>query len=217
MNNMNMQRPRFVVLLLVLLGTAGRCMAIESPKYTVELSEKPFEIRQYAPSIVANVHMDGDRSDAVSAGFRILASYIFGDNQLKEKLAMTAPVTQSSSVKIPMTAPVQQEAARGGWDIRFVMPAAYTLNTLPKPGDARITLVAIPGRRTAAIAFTGFWSDSNFKSHQEQLSQFLVKHSLTAVAAPIYAYYNAPWTPWFLRTNEVIVEIVSTASATHPG
>ncbi len=106
-----------------------------------------------------------------------------------------------------MTSPIQQEAKQGGSDIRFTMPSQYTLSTLPKPRDSRIRLVQLPASRMASITFSGFWSDSNFQIHQEQLLDFLKKHQLTAVSVPFYAYYNAPWTPWFLRTNEVLVEI----------
>ena len=182
-------------------------MAIEQPKYSVELSEKPFEVRAYAPIVFATVHVNGDRSDAVSAGFRILANYIFGNNESKEKIAMTAPVTQNAGQRIAMTGPVQQTAIASGWDVSFAMPSDYTLGTLPKPRDTHISLVQTPGMRMAAITFSGFWSDASFQSHQEQLLAFLKKHQLIATSIPLYAYYNPPWTPWFLRTNEVLIQI----------
>ncbi len=182
-------------------------MAVEQPKYSVEFSEKPFEVREYSPTIVAIVHAEGGRSDAVSAGFRILAGYIFGDNQARAKIAMTAPVTQSAGQTTAMTAPVQQQTTQGGSDISFTMPADYTLTALPGPRDGRIRLIQVPSRRMAAVTFSGFWSDANFQSHQEELLGFLKRHRLSAVSPPSYAYYNAPWTPWFLRTNEVLIEI----------
>ncbi len=180
-------------------------MATERPKYSVELSEPPFEVRLYAPTIVASVHVAGTREEAVNAGFRILASYIFGNNDLQQKIAMTAPVTQSA--RIGMTAPVEQNETPNGWDIRFTMPAGFTRDTLPKPRDSRIELIDVPGRRVAAVTFSGFWSDSNLQSHRAQLLDFLKKHRFTALAAPVYAYYDPPWTPWFWRTNEVLVDI----------
>jgi hypothetical protein len=220
-------------------------MAVERAHYSVEISEQPFEVRDYAPAIVASVQVDGAREDAVNAGFRILAGYIFGDNQTQGKIAMTAPVTQSESAgqriamtapvtqgesagqriamtapvtqgesagrKLAMTAPVEQNRAQNGWEIRFTMPAAYTMSTLPKPRDARVHLVEIPARRTAAITFSGFWSDSNLLSHRAQLLEFLISHHLTAISAPVYAFYDPPWTPWFWRTNEVLVDVASSA------
>ena len=187
-------------------------MATEQPKYSVEISEPPCEVRTYAPTIVAAVHVSGTREEAVGAGFRILAGYIFGGNQTQGKIAMTAPVTQSASQKIAMTAPVEQSEVRGEWEVRFTMPAAYTLNTLPKPRDPRIELLELGGRRVAAVTFSGFWSDSNLQSHQAQLAEFLKRHQLTALSTPIYAYYDPPWTPWFWRTNEVLVDIAAESS-----
>ncbi len=184
-------------------------MATERPKYTVEISEPPCEVRTYAPTIVATVHVSGSRDEAVSAGFRILARYIFGDNRAQEKIAMTAPVTQMAGQKIAMTAPVEQSEEGPGWVVRFTMPAAYTLSALPHPTDSRIQLLEVAAHRVAVVTFSGFWSDGNLQSHQAQLLEFLKRHQLTAVSAPVYAYYDPPWTPWFLRTNEVMVDIAT--------
>jgi hypothetical protein len=184
-------------------------MAVERPKYSVELRETPCEVRDYAPSIVASVEVTGSREDAVNAGFRILAGYIFGDNQTQGKIAMTAPVTQSAGEPIAMTAPVEQTMTQNSWEVRFTMPAVYTLGTLPKPRDARVHLSVVPARRVAAITFSGFWSDSNLQSHQAQLLEFLKKHQLAAISAPVYAFYDPPWTPWFWRTNEVLIEVAA--------
>ncbi len=201
------------LLLALALGAGGPCVAVERPHYSVEISEQPFELRDYAPSIVASVQVDGSRETAVNAGFRILAGYIFGDNRTQAKIAMTAPVTQSErgGQKIAMTAPVEQSLAQNGWEIRFTMPAAYTLSTLPMPRDARVHLEEVPGRRVAVITFSGFWSDSNLQSHRAQLLEFVARRHLIAVSTPVYAYYDPPWTPWFWRTNEVLVEVAAAA------
>ena len=185
----------------------GPCMAAERPVYRVELESKPFEVRDYAPTIVAAVQVAGSRSEAVNTGFRILAAYIFGANRGAAKIAMTAPVTQSAGEKIAMTAPVQQIGGQGAWEVRFTMPAAYTLESLPQPADSRVHLSALPARRVAVVTFSGFWSDANLRSHEAELAAFLKTHDLIPVAAPVYAYYDPPWIPWFLRTNEVQVEI----------
>jgi len=168
-------------------------MAVERAKYSVELSDPPYEIRDYAPSIVASVHVDGDRGEAVSAGFRILANYIFGGNQPKGKIAMTAPVAQQPTSR--------------GWEVRFTMPAGYTLNTLPAPTDPRVHIAAVSAHRAAVISFSGFWSDANLGSHERKLLEWLKAHHLSATSAPTYDYYDPPWTPWFMRTIEVVVDI----------
>ena len=184
-------------------------MAVERPHYSVETSQPPYEIRDYAPTIVAAVHVEGDRSEAVSAGFRILARYIFGGNQAQGKIAMTAPVTQTRGQAIAMTAPVAQQPDPTGWEVRFTMPAAYTIDTLPRPTDGRVHIVQVPGQRMAVIKFSGFWSDANLQSHAAQLSAWLKARHLTATSPPTYAYYDPPWTPWFMRTIEVMVDIAA--------
>lgn len=182
-------------------------MAVERPTYSVEMSTPPYEIRDYAPMLVAAVHVGGDRSDAVSAGFRLLAKYIFGDNRARDKIPMTAPVMQTPGHVIAMTAPVEQRSTETGWEVRFTMPAAYTLNTLPLPNDARIHILQVPRQRMAVVKFSGFWTDANLQSHAAQLLEWVTAQRLTALSAPTYAYYDPPWTPWFLRTIEVLVEI----------
>jgi len=183
------------LIFLALLGAGGSCMAVERPKYSVELSDTPYEIRDYVPTVIAVVHVDGDRSEAVNAGFRILANYIFGGNQEKDKIAMTAPVKQQSLAT--------------GWDVSFTMPASYTISTLPSPNDARVHMIQVPQRRAAVIKFSGFWSDTNLKSHEAQLLQWVKTQKLVATSMPTYAYYDPPWTPWFFRTIEVMVDVES--------
>lgn len=175
------------------MGVGGLCMATERPKYSVEISAPPYEVRDYDPTVIARVDVDGDRHDAVSAGFRILANYIFGDNRPKDKIAMTAPV--------------EQQADAAGWQVSFTMPAGYTMGTLPAPNDTRVHTIAVPRHRTAVIRFSGLWSDANLRSHETQLLKWVEAQHLVAVAAPKYAYYDPPWTPWFLRTIEVMVDI----------
>jgi hypothetical protein len=182
-------------------------MAIERPQYSAVTSEPPYELRIYPPSIVAEVHVKGARSEAVGAGFRILADYIFGGNVAKASSSMTSPVTQVRGESIAMTAPVEQQSVAGGWDVRFIMPAGYTLSNLPKPTDSRVHMVEIPRHRVAAIKFSGFWSDANLESHAALLEGWLKTKKLTATSPPCYAYYDPPWTPWFMRTIEVLVDV----------
>jgi hypothetical protein len=196
---------RFAVFMLF-LGGAGACMAIETPAYRVELDTKPFQIRDYAPLLEATVHVSGTRDAAVSAGFRLLAHYIFGGNRTQTKLAMTAPVLQTPAE--PRAFPKQggvtaAVSSVSGWDVSFIMPQGYTRDTLPPATDPGIRFSEVPARRVAVISFSGFWTDGNLQEHQAQLLSFLARRHLTAISAPIYAFYDPPWTPWFWRTNEV--------------
>ena len=108
---------------------------IEEPAFKLVAKDGAFEVRDYAPMIVAEVEVSGERQQAIGQGFRIIADYIFGKNRARKSIAMTAPVVQQSSEKIAMTAPVTQEGTGNRWHVRFVMPSGYTMMTLPEPED----------------------------------------------------------------------------------
>lgn len=187
-------------------------MATEQVPYTVERTlESGVEIRRYGDTVVAETLVDGGSyGDAGNVGFRRLAGYIFGDNRGDEKIAMTAPVAMAPDVgqKIAMTAPV--DAAHEGddrWRIAFYMPAGYTLETLPQPLDPRVTLRQVPGRRVAALRFSGRGTEAQFAGHTAELTQALADAGIETVGAPWTARYNAPWVLPPLRRNEAMVEV----------
>ena len=146
------------VVAVVLLGAAlwGPIVSnVQQPKYQVVESSGNIEIRDYAPQIVAEAEVAGDRRDAIRKGFRIIADYIFGNNTSAQKVPMTAPVTQQGSEKIAMTAPVTQQGDGNIWRVRFVMPSSYTIETLPKPNNPAVKLKEIGAKRYAVIRFSG--------------------------------------------------------------
>lgn len=178
--------------------------AIEEPRYTVVEQRDGFEVRQYPPYVVAEVVVPGPASAAGNQGFRLLAGYIFGNNKGERKIEMTAPVTQSAApMKIEMTAPVTQQPAGGGYVVQFVMPARFTLATLPEPVDPAVRLREMPGGRYAVIRYSGFWSDSNYREHLEALQRAVAAAGLATTGEPVYARYDAPYVPWFMRRNEI--------------
>ena len=180
---------------------------VEQPKYQLVESSGNIEIRDYAPMIVAEVDMAGERRDAIGKGFRIIADYIFGNNTSAQKVPMTAPVTQQDSKKIAMTAPVTQQGDRNIWRVRFIMPSSYTMGTLPKPSNPAVKLKEIAATRYAVIRFSGMAGEDNLKRRTNELNDWVSTNNLTSVSAPVYAFYNPPWTLPFLRRNEVMVEI----------
>ena len=177
----------------------------ETPAYVVEQSDGTIEIRNYAPHVAAEVTVAGSRDSAISAGFRILAGYIFGGNATKAKVAMTTPVTQSE--KIAMTSPVTQSGSDAGWTVQFMMPAQYTLDTLPKPEDGRIRLVATPPRRVVALTFPGIATTSGLESRTETLRAWAKAKGLSLQGPPQFMFYDSPFTlPWN-RRNEVAFDL----------
>ncbi len=187
-------------------------MATEEPAFTVSMKEGAFEVRSYPALVAAQVTVTGTRDEASNAGFRLLAGYIFGGNTRKQSIAMTAPVVQaaSGSEKIAMTAPVLQTSTPGqpgAWTVRFIMPKEYTLDTLPTPNDAKVQLMAVSPARFAAVTFSGLAREDDVALRTAELNAYMAKNALQAAAPPALARYNPPWTPWFMRRNEVLIAL----------
>ncbi len=199
----------------VLLLAGANAVAIEEPKYQVVKAYPDFELRRYAPYLVAETEVTGDFDEVGSQAFRILALYIFGNNRAQEDMEMAAPVNQRRSArngqKMEMTAPVTQrpkgDAGTGTFVLSFVMPSRYTLDTLPEPLDPRVRLGEEPAKLMAVHRYRGRWTQSNYREHERLLQAAVRKAGLTSVGAPIYARYNSPFSLWFLRRNEVMVEV----------
>jgi len=166
---------------------------VEIARYQAIETDGAFEIRDYPTLLVAEVTRSGSREEAVRAGFGPLARYIFAKERPGEKIAMTAPVTQ--------------QAAGADWTVQFIMPSGSTLATLPKPAGADVRLSERPAARRAAIRFSGWWSEELFREKDEALREWLQKRGIAVQGTPVFAYYNDPFTPGFLRRNEVIYDI----------
>lgn len=222
-----MNKPWIIITsitLTLLLGYAalGPAMSnVEKPQYQLISEQGNIQIREYNPSIVAEVQVQGEREEAISQGFRLLADYIFGNNRVEQdiamtapvtqqsgqKIAMTAPVTQQSSQKIAMTAPVKQQGSDNAWKVNFTMPSQYSMNTLPKPNNEKVTLHQVPSKKYAIIKFSGMGSNKNLALHEKELQEYISKNKIQTISEPMYAFYNPPWTLAFLRHNEIMIEI----------
>jgi hypothetical protein len=182
--------------------------AIEQPRYRVEtvLAADSIEVRRYEPYIVAEVVVPGPAEQAGNQGFSFLGGYIFGRNKGDRRIAMTAPVTQSPQpMKIAMTAPVAQMPVDGGqgYAVQFMMPSSFTMETLPEPLDPRVTLKPVAEQRVVAITYSGTWTQANYDEHLAKLRGAAKAAGLQTEGEPVYARYNGPWVPWFMRKNEI--------------
>lgn len=203
---MKLVRLLFVGALL----TGAQAMAIEEAPFTVVKASGIFEVRDYEPHILAETLVDGSLEDAGNIAFRRLFNYISGANHSRSSIAMTAPVSQESSgEKIAMTAPVSQQPSEGLWAVSFMMPAGYTLATLPVPDDTSITLRQVPARRMAAVRYSGTWSEKNYRDYKERLENWIKENGFEMSGEPVWARYNPPFTLWFLRRNEILIPITS--------
>jgi SOUL heme-binding protein len=202
---MPMRRLLFLCLpLLALVTMPQTARAIEEPDFDVVRRIGNVELRQYAPYVVAEVVLDVAPTEAGSQAFPILAGYIFGNNKGERKFAMTAPVMQAAlPVKMDMTAPVTQTRVTGGMRVQFVLPKGVTVATAPEPLDPRVQLRHVPAARWAVLRYSGTWSQANDDEHLALLRAALATAAVATLGEPVLARYNAPFTPWFMRRNEV--------------
>jgi hypothetical protein len=186
----------------------------EEQKYTVERKFPKFEVRRYQACVFADVTVTASFENAGSLGFRPLIGYISGNNEPNKKIAMTSPVIQeskseNSTIKIAMTAPVIQEPSKDLQIVSFVMPAGMTLDDLPLPTNSKVTLRQMPEQLVAASRFTGRWTESAYERQLAQFRQQLDQNGMTEISPPRYARFDPPWTPSFLRRNEIQIPIAT--------
>lgn len=205
------------VLWAIMLGTTSlistNAMATETPKYQVTRTDGEFEIREYAPRIVAEVSVSGELDTATRQGFKLLAGYIFGDNRVT--ISDVINVTPDQSTKIAMTAPVTVEplgnpkvmTASRQWRVEFTMPGEYTLTNLPKPTNPDIRIRTVPVQSYAAIRYSGLNTESRINEETSRLQAWVKQQSLVSNGAPELARYNPPWTLPMFRRNEILLPI----------
>lgn len=187
----------------------------EQQPYQVLQRFPGFELRRYPAHLVAEVEVEASFTQAGNRAFTVLAAFISGRNSTKDKVAMTAPVVQEPApTRIAMTAPVLQESreAPGRYVVAFVMPAEYTRDTLPAPTDPRIRVREVPAQVAAVTRFTGRWSERSYRQHLAALRTAVGRAGLRVAGPPRYARFDPPWTPWFLRRNEVVLPVTDDAA-----
>ncbi len=200
------------ILSVLVIAYSITTMATEEPAYKLVAVSGGVEYRQYEPYLVAETVIEGesDRDSASNEGFRRLFKYISGANTTKTSIAMTAPVQQTPGRKIDMTAPVQQTSAADGWKVGFTVPAVFTQATVPLPTNPQVSIRAVPGQLMAVLKYSGRWTDKNLKQHSDELLQKLSAAGITTAGDVMSAAYNAPFTPPFMRRNEVMIAVDKT-------
>ncbi len=181
----------------------------ENPRFQQVLADGNREIRLYNGYIAAETVVEGEMDQAQNEAFRILAGYIFGKNQANSSIPMTAPVTVTpESKKIPMTAPVTVAQSGSGWRMRFMMPSAFTHETLPRPLDERIKIVDVEAERVAVLRFTFGWDAEKVERLSKELSDWVREKTPYEPSGPArVAGYDPPWTIPFLRKNEILLPV----------
>ena len=167
---------------------------IEQHKYAVIKEYDDFEIRKYESALFSSVVMkDTSYDQTSSAGFRVLAGYIFGGNETGEKIAMTSPVTMELGDSTKMS---------------FMVPSNLTEKDLPKPKSGRIFFERKEGAIMAAIRFGGWANDKRIAKYKKKLSESLAKQGIQHTGKFSYLGYNPPYA-LIARRNEVVVELIN--------
>jgi len=201
-------RHALVGLLLALASWPA--MAIEVPEYRVLEQDGAFELRAYSSYLIAETEVEAGFMNAGNIAFGRLFRYISGANAAQTEIAMTAPVEQASQgEKIAMTAPVEQAKGDGVYRVGFIVPRKYNRDTVPKPTDPRVIIREVPPRTVAVWRYSGRWTEENFREHEQDLRRALQARSLKPASgdSAIIARYDAPFIPWFMRRNEVLIPL----------
>lgn len=180
---------------------------VETPEYEVLKHDGSLELRHYAGHLRASVRVTaGDYGRAMNAGFDLLADFIFGNNHVADRISMTAPVTAGRACcqKISMTAPVTAQSSEDEFVVSFTMPSGYTMDTLPRPNNAAVSIESVDAHLAAVARFGGNLSEAKVAQAQAELESWIGEQGLAAVGEPIVAQYDPPWKPGFARRNEIL-------------
>lgn len=202
------QAFRFALLSLFLIASA-EISALEQPKYEVLFVDGDIEYRRYDAYVVAETAIPevGNWGKGARDGFMQLFDYISGENRIESNIEMTTPVVQEQSTKIAMTAPVVESLSGGETRMAFMLPSQFNVDSAPRPSNPAITIREIPVRLIASIRYSGRWTEKNAKKYKARLEQHLAARGIQTIGSFSTAVYNAPFTPPFLRRNEIHFEI----------
>jgi len=203
---------------LTSVGAHAQLFPLEQPKFKSLEKEAEYELRLYSPMIIAEVVVQGDLTSAGKEGARLVKQYISreGPNASLDKtkkaanqISMTLPVTmEKEPEKISMTLPVTMEAKSSStYRLHFVMPSSYTLDTLPKSADSRVTIRAVPEQKFASIRFSKFSTEANVAEQTSLLKNWMDTKGLVANGSPQFARYDPPSVPPLLRRSEILIPV----------
>jgi hypothetical protein len=179
---------------------------VPTVKYEVVTKLGEVEIRRYPKIVIAKA------SNNEPDNFGLLFRFISGNNAQKEKVKMTTPVvSQNSNQEIKMTTPVLSDFTNQGY-MAFVMPAEFSMETTPLPLDSRVKIEEVPSRLVAVLRFSGSWSQAHFEEKTKELLQKLADAKVATKGSVFSMLYNPPFTPSFLRRNEVAIEVADETS-----
>jgi hypothetical protein len=176
---------------LILVGCKATRAGYESAPYQVVRASGKFAVRDYPALRVVETQMAAGSRDGGDGSFMRLFRFITGANEAKQKIVMTTPVFMSGSDSNATMA--------------FVLPAKLTADAVPKPSDATVTVRELPAGRFAVLRFSGGRGAKHDAEALGRLRAWMQAEGLKELSPPVYGYFDPPWTPGFLRRNEVML------------
>ena len=178
---------KILLILISVITLNSQSMAYEEANYKVVKENKNYEIRKYSDRLVI------ETNSTQGNGFRKLFNYISGNNEQKEEIKMTVPVTQ--------------EIKNGNMTMQFYLPSKFNKDNAPKPSNVEIEILTIKGGYYAVIKYSGRSSDKNFLKNKDILEKQLKQDNVVILSPPIRASYNSPFTLPILKRNEVMYRV----------
>lgn len=185
------------LLLTAVFSTVGPMVAragYETAPYQPVRVVGAFEVRDYPALRVVETPAN---TTAGGSGFGRLFRFISGRNASGEKIAMTTPVLRG------------EQAGRA--TMAFVLPATLQSERVPRPEDDSLSLREIPAGRFAVLRFSGGRSTKAETAALQRLQAWIAAEHLIASSPPVFAYFDPPWVPPFLRHNEVMLRLDAVA------
>ncbi len=191
---------KLILLTIAMLYSLPAWAEIEKPNYKVILEKDIFAIRDYASVMAVETEVFSSRKEAASDAFRKLFRYISGENEDNLEISMTAPVAQTLANQNDDD-PVER------WMVRFFLPRNMAEENIPLPSEKGVTVSKLKAQRFASVSFRGSQSDKKIEENTAKLKAFISQNGYEVSGRPIYAFYDPPFIPWFLRDNEILLPV----------
>lgn len=153
-----------------------------------------FEVRRYPSHVLMQVTDQGDFNAVGYRAFSPLFQFISGSNSASQSIAMTAPV-------------LQEEIAENTHVVSFVMPNDMSADAVPAPRDSRVATKLVPEFDAVVLPFSGSWSVDRLHAKGAELQRAAEREGLETSGNVLYARFNPPWMPWFLKRNEALIAL----------
>ncbi|MAA76504.1 MAG: hypothetical protein CML73_00515 [Rhodobiaceae bacterium] len=190
-----------LLLTIALLFSSPAWAEYEQPSYKVILEQDKFSIRDYSEVIVVETEVVASRRGAANEAFRKLFRYISGNNEANLEISMTSPVAQ--------TLANEEDEIAENWAVRFFLPRSLSEENIPQPSEAGVAVVKLKAQRYGSVYFKGTQNDKNVSENLVKLEAFITENGYEVSGLPVYAFYDPPFIPWFLRDNEILLPVIT--------